>query len=187
MKGHTGEKPFSCTLCEYRTAQKSDLTSHMKTHTGEKPYSCTLCKYRTGHKSHLTDHMRTHSGEKPFPCTLCEYRTATKSDLTDHMRRHAGDSRHTRRVHPAAPDTTIPATDESQCVVWRVHVDHPTHADDGAAAAAEEESQCVVCPDPTPTTCMTCGDQCICEDAECIGEFLFLSRKRNDDLCATKL
>jgi hypothetical protein len=40
---------------------------------------------------------------------------------------------------------------------------------DESAVAAVEESQCVVCLDPTATTCMPCGHQCLCADAECIG------------------
>jgi hypothetical protein len=45
-------------------------------------------------------------------------------------------------------------------------VDHPAAADGTAAAAAVEESQCVVCLDPTATTC---GHQCLRDDAECLG------------------
>jgi hypothetical protein len=30
MRTHTGDKPFACTVCEYRAARKGDLTKHMK-------------------------------------------------------------------------------------------------------------------------------------------------------------
>ena len=49
---------FACTECEYRCAQKSHLTQHMRTHTGAKPFACTECEYRFARKSHLTKHMR---------------------------------------------------------------------------------------------------------------------------------
>ena len=70
------DKPFACTLCGYRAAQKSFLTRHMRTHTGQKPFACTLCDYRAAVKSHLTRHMKSHTGQKPFACTLCNYRAA---------------------------------------------------------------------------------------------------------------
>ena len=63
MRTHTGEKPYACTVCEYRAAQQSSLAYHMRTHTGEKPYACDKCTFRTVHKGALTRHMRTHTGD----------------------------------------------------------------------------------------------------------------------------
>ncbi|XP_014871576.1 zinc finger protein 239-like [Poecilia latipinna] len=91
MKIHTGEKPFSCDLCEYRCTQKSSLNVHMRTHSEEKPFSCDLCGYRCIQKSSLNEHMRIHTGEKPFSCDLCGYRFSRKSNLNVHMRIHTGE------------------------------------------------------------------------------------------------
>ena len=33
---HTGEKPFACTQCDFRTTQTCNLKRHSKAHTGEK-------------------------------------------------------------------------------------------------------------------------------------------------------
>jgi KRAB domain-containing zinc finger protein len=173
MMTHTGEKPHACTLCEYRTARKTHLTRHMKTHTRE-PFVCTLCGYRTITKSHFTRHMKTHTGQNLFSCTVCDYATANKSHHRRHTRGHMD--------HPAAEDGSAAATgEESQCA------DHPAAEDSSAAAAAEVGSHCA---DPTTTSCTSCGDphdQCLCEDAVCIGDFLFLSRKRNDGPCTMQL
>ena len=94
MRTHTGQKPFACTLCDYRAAVKSHLTAHMRTHTGQKPFACTMCDYRAADKSTLTTHMRTHTGQKPFACTLCDYRAAVKSHLTRHMKSHTRNESH---------------------------------------------------------------------------------------------
>ena len=58
---HTGEKPFACTVCEYRAAFKSSLTNHMRTHTGEKPFACTKCEYRAAQKCLLTRSHKAHA------------------------------------------------------------------------------------------------------------------------------
>ena len=59
----------------------------MRTHTGDKPFACTVCEYRAAEKGRLTKHMRTHTGDKPFACTVCDYRAARKFTLTTHMKR----------------------------------------------------------------------------------------------------
>ena len=73
MLFHTGTKPFACSECDYRAAQKGNLTVHMRTHSNEKPFACSVCDYRTARKGDLTVHMRTHSNEKPFGCEYCSH------------------------------------------------------------------------------------------------------------------
>ena len=41
-----GEKPFHCKLCDYRCAQNSMLTMHMRTHSKEANYACDMCDRR---------------------------------------------------------------------------------------------------------------------------------------------
>ncbi|XP_078689846.1 uncharacterized protein LOC144921090 [Branchiostoma floridae x Branchiostoma belcheri] len=92
MIKHTGEKPYACTDCAYRTAVKSHLSRHMKTHTGEKPYKCDRCNYSAAQKGHLDKHvMIKHTGEKPYMCGECGYRTADRSALSQHKRTHTGE------------------------------------------------------------------------------------------------
>ncbi|XP_052745767.1 oocyte zinc finger protein XlCOF6 isoform X2 [Bicyclus anynana] len=91
MKTHTGAKPFSCEICNYKCARKHHLLDHMKTHTGEKPFCCEICNYKSARKHHLLDHMKTHTGEKPFCCEICNYKCAHKSDLKKHKRTHTGE------------------------------------------------------------------------------------------------
>ena len=87
---HTGDKPYSCNLCDYKASQSSDLASHKRRHTGEKPYSCSLCDYKSYRLSGLVQHKRTHSGEKPYSCSLCDYKSYRSSNLASHKRTHTG-------------------------------------------------------------------------------------------------
>ena len=67
----TGEKPFKCLQCGYRSRQKSDLKRHINVHSGTKPFRCLQCDYRSTQKSNLKRHINVHSDAKPFRCSEC--------------------------------------------------------------------------------------------------------------------
>ncbi|XP_034556054.1 uncharacterized protein LOC117824630 [Notolabrus celidotus] len=84
-----GDESNPCALCGKTFKKKWDLTQHL--HSGERPYSCSVCGKRCNYKGHLMSHMLVHSGEKQFSCSECSKRFTQKYDLTLHMAHHRGE------------------------------------------------------------------------------------------------
>jgi hypothetical protein len=59
---------------------------HERTHTGEKPYKCTFCDFRSAQGGNIRIHERRHTGEKPYPCPYCSFASVTSSGTTFHVR-----------------------------------------------------------------------------------------------------
>ena len=59
------EKKYSCSFCNFMSARKYNLESHMRSiHTKEKPYKCDLCSYSASRMFSLKSHQHAHHPEK---------------------------------------------------------------------------------------------------------------------------
>ncbi|XP_031725092.1 zinc finger Y-chromosomal protein isoform X2 [Anarrhichthys ocellatus] len=86
MRTHTGEKPYSCLYCDYKSADSSNLKTHIKTkHSKEMPYKCERCFQTFAEEEELIQHGLTHEENKTHHCAHCDHKSSNSSDLKRHI------------------------------------------------------------------------------------------------------
>lgn len=60
--GDESQRLYTCPYpdCGYQASRLSWVTTHYRKHSGEKPFSCQFCSYKSAQKSNLKVHMRKH-------------------------------------------------------------------------------------------------------------------------------
>lgn len=56
---------YFCCWCGKASTTRYDYEKHHRTHTGEKPFNCHICPFRTGDRSSLSKHVRRHHHPNP--------------------------------------------------------------------------------------------------------------------------
>lgn len=80
-------KPYACSKCSKKFAQRHRLRYHEKAHTD--PYECKECKRTFELHSLFQIHMQRHSGTLKYKCDICNRRFGQESLLNNHVKRHS--------------------------------------------------------------------------------------------------
>ncbi|XP_055709432.1 zinc finger protein Xfin-like [Phlebotomus papatasi] len=86
QRKHTGEKPYSCNVCNKFFSSTTGLNIHTAHKHGVPTHQCTLCEKSFKVQESLKKHVQRVHEERKFPCLACEKKYASNADAMRHMR-----------------------------------------------------------------------------------------------------
>nr|XP_022904270.1 zinc finger protein 665-like [Onthophagus taurus] len=100
IRSHSGQKPFTCLICNKTFSTKWNLKLHKWTHASRmsKPFKCEFCKGAFIRQSDYTAHMNSHKSVKPYTCNYCGAQFIRKYNCQRHVREHEKDKTHSCNI-----------------------------------------------------------------------------------------
>nr|XP_023014501.1 zinc finger protein 23 [Leptinotarsa decemlineata] len=83
-------KPFKCDQCVGAFIRETDYIAHMNSHKSVRPYTCNYCGAQFIRKYNCLRHVKEHENAKTFSCTVCSKSFHRSYYLKDHMKVHSG-------------------------------------------------------------------------------------------------
>lgn len=99
-KSEEDKRRFSCEICGFAFAMRSNLKRHIVTvHEEQRQFKCELCGSAFGLKQNLATHVRVkHEKSRPYGCEVCGQRFGYKQVLQNHQKNiHGFDRTQSRR------------------------------------------------------------------------------------------
>ncbi|KAH0573256.1 Zinc finger, C2H2 type domain-containing protein [Spironucleus salmonicida] len=83
----SGDKQFTCPICNQGFARKDTLEVHRKIHLDTKEFECEVCGSQFRQKGHLTRHMNIHLERIDVRCEVCGKEFHRMDQYNQHMKR----------------------------------------------------------------------------------------------------
>ena len=74
--------------CTFKSLRLSKMNEHFRIHTGNKPFACKICEYRSGNITTMKTHVQIHFSIKQRKvCSVCQKNFSNNSNLKRHQKK----------------------------------------------------------------------------------------------------
>ncbi|CAH1779573.1 unnamed protein product [Owenia fusiformis] len=86
VRTHTGDKPYACDRCNYRSITRDNLRRHVEREHDNVILKCGECDFTANNRTALWNHQQFHKPEIGHnPCTLCDLILTSHEELKEHL------------------------------------------------------------------------------------------------------